>query len=131
MTQQSESGGAARAPADTPPPSFDRLIRTHTDAAASYRQLAWLLVILGVAIVAMAALAGSVPLAGPGLVVAMSAFVCWKKSSEHAERAAGIEVLKEEWAETAHERALEGLRSILLDLYGTGDEAPDAKAKPA
>lgn len=130
MTQQDEIGVAALASAEAPPP-FDEMIRTHGAAEAAYRRLAWLLLLLGAAILALGFLAGSVPLAGPGVVVALTALISWKKSTEHAERAEGVAVLKDEWADSAQRGAADGLRTIMRDLYGAGGDASHAAAKSA
>lgn len=130
MTQQNDSGGTARPVADMPPPPFDRLIETHGAAAATYRRLTWLLAIAGAAMLAIGLMTGAFWLADLGLVVALTAMISWKKAAEHAERADGVAVLRDEWAELAPVGSARRLRAILLDLYGAG-AGHDVTANPA
>ncbi len=132
MTLRTEIGDPADPMAAIPAPPFDRLIEAHGSAARAYRRLVWLLPGIGLALAALGLLsAGSTWLAALGLVLGLGALVPWKKAAEHAERAEGLAVLKDEWLDTASREGAQRLRRLVLELYGAGFAGQRPGAEPA
>ena len=132
MTHRSESGDAADSTAAVPAPPFDRLIETHGAAASAFRRMIWLFLALGLTLAGIGVMAeGWRWLAAAGAVLALSALTPWKKAAEHGERAEGLAVLKEEWADAAPGAGAERLRRLIFDLYGASQASQhEPEAKP-
>lgn len=108
------------------------MIEAHRTTAALYRRLVWSLVALGVVLAVLGLLAeGWRWLSAVGIVLALAALVPWKKAIEHDERAEGMAVLKDEWADAAPGAGREQLHTLVRNLYGAASAGSGARTESA
>ncbi len=114
MTQ--ETGGSASA-AEAVPAAFDRLIGGHRSAGRKYRRLGWMIAAAGLVVALGGFGLGSFALFAAGLVLALSALLAWKKAIEEAERADGLDVLRDEWRDFTPGPGADHLLALARRLY--------------
>lgn len=116
LTEGGGTGGRER-------PPFDSLMGIHRRAAGFYRLLAGLLIVGGLALLAVAPLLdgpAAYPPAALGVFLVSLAAIPWREVVERRDRIQGLGVLRDEWDQLAGQPgdgAPDRLRALLTELY--------------